>query len=211
MPPKAHGHRHEPSGEDLVIYWLFALWCLVDVVLWGVLTARLHLRLKEAQDYISELENVPAKRARAHVQAVAAVDPPILDHDLETSRSTRDGASPGLGAAPPEHDYGSPLCSAKAFFEDGSAIGWNAIEDLGNDIKSAHKFLEVHVLDSVAGQQKIEVWVKECLGAPVRSHFTFTVKGPVRGSILFRQQNAPCAQPPLCLPELDSSSRPSNS
>ena len=60
-----------------MIYWLFALWCLVDVVLWGVLTARLHLRLKEAQDYISELENVPAKRARAHVQAVAAVVHPI--------------------------------------------------------------------------------------------------------------------------------------
>jgi len=66
-----------------VIYWLFGLWCIVDIVLWGVFTARLHLRLKDAQDELAELRNVPSKRGRMHVQAFAAVEPPPPDPPTE--------------------------------------------------------------------------------------------------------------------------------
>lgn len=75
-------------------------------------------------------------------------------------------------------------CSVKAFFTDGYSIGWDAREDLGDDQKTATRFVEGRVLKAVRGDQAVEVWVKDKLGAPVRSVFTFKLRGPVAGSIL---------------------------
>jgi len=68
-------------------------------------------------------------------------------------------------------------CSGKAFFESGHSIGWDAIEDLGDDAKTARKFVEYRVLSQAIADEKVVVVIKEKLGAPVRSSFDFELKG----------------------------------
>lgn len=77
-----------------------------------------------------------------------------------------------------------PRCSAKAFFEDGYSIGWDAREDTGDDQRTATQFINDRVLEGVQGDQSVEVWIKDKLGAPVRSVYAFKLRGPIAGSIL---------------------------
>lgn len=75
-------------------------------------------------------------------------------------------------------------CSGKAFFENGHSIGWDAIEDLGDDEKTAHQFITNRVLSQCMGTEKVTVVVKERLGAPVRSSFDFVLEGATGGRVL---------------------------
>lgn len=75
-------------------------------------------------------------------------------------------------------------CSGKAFFENGHSIGWDALEDLGDDAKTALHFVENRVLPQCTGTEKVTVWIKDRLGAPVRSAFEFELEGPQAGRVV---------------------------
>lgn len=83
-------------------------------------------------------------------------------------------------------------CSGKIFWPNGDSIGWDALEDLDDDELTARSFVVARLCNGPGGDEPktetVEVWIKDKLGAPVRSVHKFTVQLPVRGKILTYQR-----------------------